>query len=162
MRNDLQGLDGGDVRHELPLTEVGTSPAEEAVSCCGGGHASTAAGESPAEAAILAGAGDAGGCADGSCGCSHHGYISDKKRYLARLKRIEGQVRGVQRMIDDEKYCIDILTQISALNSALKSVSLALLDDHLRHCVVSAAQDGGDELDVKLEEASDAIRRVAK
>ncbi|KGF16211.1 hypothetical protein HMPREF1650_08910 [Corynebacterium freneyi DNF00450] len=88
--------------------------------------------------------------------------MSDKKRYLARLKRIEGQVRGVQRMIDDEKYCIDILTQISALNSALKSVSLALLDDHLRHCVVSAAQDGGDELDVKLEEASDAIRRLAK
>ena len=162
MRNDLQDLDGGDVRHELPLTEVGISPAEEAVSCCGGGHASTAAGESPAEAAILAGAGDAGGCADGSCGCSHHGYISDKKRYLARLKRIEGQVRGVQRMIDDEKYCIDILTQISALNSALKSVSLALLDDHLRHCVVSAAQDGGDELDVKLEEASDAIRRLSK
>ena len=162
MRNELQDLDGGDVRHELPLTEVGISPAEEAVSCCGGGHASTAAGESPAEAAILAGAGDAGGCADGSCGCSHHGYISDKKRYLARLKRIEGQVRGVQRMIDDEKYCIDILTQISALNSALKSVSLALLDDHLRHCVVSAAQDGGDELDVKLEEASDAIRRLAK
>ncbi|QGS34624.1 metal-sensing transcriptional repressor [Corynebacterium xerosis] len=162
MRNDLQDLDGGDVRHELPLTEVGISPAEEAVSCCGGGHASTAAGESPAEAAILAGAGDAGGCADGSCGCSHHGYISDKKRYLARLKRIEGQVRGVQRMIDDEKYCIDILTQISALNSALKSVSLALLDDHLRHCVVSAAQDGGDELDVKLEEASEAIRRLAK
>ena len=162
MRNDLQDLDGGDVRHELPLTEVGISPAEEAVSCCGGGHASTAAGESPAEAAILAGAGDAGGCSDGSCGCSHHGYISDKKRYLARLKRIEGQVRGVQRMIDDEKYCIDILTQISALNSALKSVSLALLDDHLRHCVVSAAQDGGDELDVKLEEASDAIRRLAK
>ena len=162
MRNDLQDLDGGDVRHELPLTEVGISPAEEAVSCCGGGHASTAAGESPAEAAILAGAGDAGGCAEGSCGCSHHGYISDKKRYLARLKRIEGQVRGVQRMIDDEKYCIDILTQISALNSALKSVSLALLDDHLRHCVVSAAQDGGDELDVKLEEASDAIRRLAK
>ena len=162
MRNDLQDLDGGDVRHELPLNEVGISPAEEAVSCCGGGHASTAAGESPAEAAILAGAGDAGGCADGSCGCSHHGYISDKKRYLARLKRIEGQVRGVQRMIDDEKYCIDILTQISALNSALKSVSLALLDDHLRHCVVSAAQDGGDELDVKLEEASEAIRRLAK
>lgn len=131
MRNDLQDLDGGDVRHELPLTEAGaeTSP---------------------------------GGCAGGSCGCSHHGYISDKKRYLARLKRIEGQVRGVQRMIDDEKYCIDILTQISALNSALKSVSLALLDDHLRHCVVSAAQDGGDELDVKLEEASDAIRRLAK
>ena len=69
--------------------------------------------------------------------------------------------KTVGRMLD-EKYCIDILTQISALNSALKSVSLALLDDHLRHCVVSAAQDGGDELDVKLEEASDAIRRLAK
>ncbi|WP_295627710.1 metal-sensitive transcriptional regulator [uncultured Corynebacterium sp.] len=105
---------------------------------------------------------DCCGDADG-CAChSHHGYISDKKRYLARLKRIEGQVRGVHRMIDEEKYCIDILTQISALNSALKSVSMALLDDHLRHCVVSAAQDGGEELDVKLEEASDAIRRLAK
>ena len=91
-----------------------------------------------------------------------HGYITDKDRYLNRLKRIEGQARGISKMVDEEKYCIDILTQISALNSALKSVSLALLDDHLRHCVVSAAQDGGDELDVKLEEASDAIRRLAK
>ena len=98
----------------------------------------------------------------GEDGHAHHGYMSDKQRYLARLKRIEGQARGIHRMIDEEKYCIDILTQISALNSALKSVSLALLDDHLRHCVVSAAQDGGDELDVKLEEASDAIRRLAK
>lgn len=104
-----------------------------------------------------------GGGADGDCGChSHHGYISDKKRYLARLKRIEGQVRGVHRMIDEENYCIDILTQISALNSALKSVSLALLDDHMRHCVVSAAQSGGDELEMKLQEASEAIRRLAK
>ena len=105
-----------------------------------------------------------GGDADvGDCGChAHHGYISDKKRYLARLKRIEGQVRGVHRMIDEEEYCIDILTQISALNSALKSVSLALLEDHMRHCVVSAAQSGGEELEVKLREATDAIRRLAK
>ena len=131
MRNDLQDLDGGDVRHELPLTEAGaeTSP---------------------------------GGCADGSCGCSHHGYISDKKRYLARLKRIEGQVRGVQRMIDDEKYCIDILTQISAMTSALESVALGLLDEHLNHCVLHAAQQGGDEADLKIQEASRAIARLVR
>ena len=62
-----------------------------------------------------------------------HGYLSDKERYLARLKRIEGQVRGLQRMVDEEQYCIDILTQVSALQSALKGVALGLLDDHMNH-----------------------------
>ena len=91
-----------------------------------------------------------------------HGYISDKQRYLARLKRIEGQVRGLQRMVDEEQYCIDILTQVSALSSALEGVALGLLDDHLKHCVVDAAKAGGDQADVKIKEASDAIARLVR
>jgi DNA-binding FrmR family transcriptional regulator len=73
---------------------------------------------------------------------SQHGYISDKKRYLDRLKRIEGQARGIHRMVEEEQYCIDILTQISALTSALEGVALRLLDDHLKHCVADAARLG--------------------
>jgi DNA-binding FrmR family transcriptional regulator len=92
----------------------------------------------------------------------HHGYISDKSRYLARLKRIEGQARGLHRMVDEEQYCIDILTQISALTSALEGVALGLLDDHLRHCVVDAASRGGAEADAKLAEASAAIARLVR
>ncbi|SDK97266.1 DNA-binding transcriptional regulator, FrmR family [Cryobacterium psychrotolerans] len=69
-----------------------------------------------------------------------HGYISNKDDYLKRLRRIEGQARGLQGMVSDEKYCIDILTQISAMTSALQSVALGLLDDHLNHCVVDAAR----------------------
>ena len=91
-----------------------------------------------------------------------HGYISDKARYLARLRRIEGQARGIHRMIDEDVYCIDILTQISALTSALENVALALLDDHLTHCVLSAAEAGGDEGREKIEEASAAIARLVK
>lgn len=91
-----------------------------------------------------------------------HGYLVDKKRYLSRLKRIEGQVRGVQRMVAEEQYCIDILTQIAALQSALKSVSLALFDDHLQHCVLHAAQAGGVEAEAKLAEASAAIARLVR
>ena len=98
--------------------------------------------------------------------CDHasatHGYVADKARYLARLKRIEGQVRGVHRMIDEDVYCIDVLTQISALKSALENVALALLDDHLSHCVVDAARTGGAEADAKLAEASAAIARLVK
>ncbi|MGP9661704.1 metal-sensitive transcriptional regulator, partial [Arthrobacter sp. AOP36-C1-22] len=67
-----------------------------------------------------------------------HGYISDKTRYLARIKRIEGQARGIHRMVDQDTYCIDILTQISAITSALENVALGLLDDHLKHCVAGA------------------------
>ena len=92
----------------------------------------------------------------------HHGYISDKKRYLDRLKRIEGQARGISRMIDEEKYCIDILTQISAVTSALETVALGLLDDHLRHCVADAARSGGPEADAKITEASQAIARLVR
>ena len=88
---------------------------------------------------------------------STHGYMSDKARYLARLKRIEGQARGIHRMVEEEQYCIDILTQVSALTKALESVALGLLEDHLKHCVVDAVAQGGPEADAKLKEASDAI-----
>ncbi len=91
-----------------------------------------------------------------------HGYITDKSTYLNRLRRIEGQARGIHKMIEDEKYCIDILTQISALKSALDAVAIGLLDDHLAHCVVDAARAGGDEADVKIKEATDAIARLVR
>jgi CsoR family transcriptional regulator, copper-sensing transcriptional repressor len=91
-----------------------------------------------------------------------HGYISDKARYLARLKRIEGQARGIHRMVEQEQYCIDILTQVSAVTKALESVALGLLDDHLRHCVMDAALEGGPEAEAKLKEASDAIARLVR
>ncbi|WP_396657545.1 metal-sensitive transcriptional regulator [Microbacterium sp.] len=91
-----------------------------------------------------------------------HGYISDKDAYLNRLKRIEGQARGISRMVDEEKYCIDILTQISALKSALEAVAIGLLDDHLTHCVVDAARAGDDEAAVKIKEATDAIARLVR
>lgn len=91
-----------------------------------------------------------------------HGYLHDKERYLARLKRIEGQARGIHRMVEEDKYCIDILTQISALTSALEGVAIGLLDEHLKHCVVDAAKEGGAEADEKMKEASDAIARLVK
>jgi DNA-binding FrmR family transcriptional regulator len=93
---------------------------------------------------------------------SAHGYISNKDDYLARLRRIEGQARGLQKMVDDEKYCIDILTQVSAMTKALQSVALGLLDDHLNHCVVEAAVGGGAVADEKLREASQAIARLVR
>ena len=93
---------------------------------------------------------------------SPHGYIQNKDDYLRRLKRIEGQARGLQNMVEQEKYCIDILTQISAITAALQTVALGLLDDHLRHCVLDAAQAGGGEADVKLTEAAAAIARLVR
>ena len=93
---------------------------------------------------------------------AHHGYMSEKDAYLRRLKRIEGQARGIHTMIEDEKYCIDILTQISAMTSALEAVALGLLEDHLSHCVVDAARRGGPEADAKVAEATAAIRRLVK
>jgi CsoR family transcriptional regulator, copper-sensing transcriptional repressor len=91
-----------------------------------------------------------------------HGYMHRKDDYLTRLRRIEGQARGLQRMVEDEKYCIDILTQISAVTKALQSVALGLLDEHLNHCVVDAAAAGGPDAEVKLKEASDAIARLVR
>jgi DNA-binding FrmR family transcriptional regulator len=93
-----------------------------------------------------------------------HGYIaSDSKgEYLKRLRRIEGQARGLQRMVEEEQYCIDILTQVSAMTKALQSVALGLLDEHLSHCVVDAAREGGPEAEIKVKEASDAISRLVR
>ena len=91
-----------------------------------------------------------------------YGYAAHKDTYAKRLRRIEGQVLGIAKMIDDDKYCIDILTQISAASSALRSVALNLLDDHLDNCVSQALAQGGDEADVKLAEASAAIARLVR
>ncbi|KMO72976.1 DNA-binding FrmR family transcriptional regulator [Mycobacterium sp. BK558] len=91
-----------------------------------------------------------------------HGYSAQKENYAKRLRRIEGQVRGIAKMIDEDKYCIDILTQISAVNSALQSVALGLLDEHLGHCVTHAVEAGGAEADAKLAEASAAIARLVR
>lgn len=91
-----------------------------------------------------------------------HGYIQDKRQYERRLARIEGQVRGIGRMVDEEKYCIDILTQVSAIQSALRNVARGLLDDHLRSCVIDAAKAGGAEADEKLDEVSEAIGRLMR
>ena len=90
------------------------------------------------------------------------GYHSHKDAHLKRLRRVEGQVRGVQRMVEEEKYCIDILTQVSAVTKALQSVALGLLDEHLSHCVMQAAQAGGPEARVKIKEASEAIARLVR
>ncbi|ORA10266.1 metal-sensitive transcriptional regulator [Mycobacterium arosiense] len=91
-----------------------------------------------------------------------HGYSQQKDNYAKRLRRIEGQVRGIARMIEEDKYCIDVLTQVSAVNSALRSVALNLLDEHLNHCVTRAVAEGGDEAQAKLDEASAAIARLVR
>jgi CsoR family transcriptional regulator, copper-sensing transcriptional repressor len=89
-------------------------------------------------------------------------YTGRKDDYLKRLRRIEGQVRGLQRMVEDDKYCIDVLTQISATTKALQSVALQLLDEHMNTCVVDAAARGGDDAEVKVKEVSDAIARLVR
>lgn len=91
-----------------------------------------------------------------------HGYITDKDRYMARLKRIEGQARGIARMVDEEQYCIDILTQVSALTAALRGVALGLLDDHMKHCVLDAAQLSDEAGLAKMQEATEAIARFVR
>ncbi|OZG65698.1 transcriptional regulator [Bifidobacterium hapali] len=91
-----------------------------------------------------------------------HGYGEDKSKVIARLRRVEGQIRAVTQMVEDDTYCIDVLTQIAAANSALKSVALLLLDDHLNHCVRQATAEGGEVADDKLKEASAAIARLVK
>ena len=90
------------------------------------------------------------------------GYMSNKDDYSRRMKRIEGQVRGIARMVDEEKYCIDILTQVSAVTKALQAVALGLLDEHMSHCVLDAAQSGGPEAEAKLREASEAVARLVR
>jgi DNA-binding FrmR family transcriptional regulator len=99
---------------------------------------------------------------DEVCPSALHGYTPGRDEYLKRLRRIEGQVRGLQKMVEDDKYCIDILTQVSAATKALQSVALGLLDDHLAHCVTEAAAEGGEVAAAKVREASDAIARLVK
>ena len=91
-----------------------------------------------------------------------HGYHKQKDEHLKRLRRIEGQIRGLQRMVDEDVYCIDILTQVSASTKALQSFALQLLEEHLRHCVADAAVKGGDEIDAKVQEATQAIARMLR
>ncbi|MDQ0710333.1 DNA-binding FrmR family transcriptional regulator [Arthrobacter woluwensis] len=96
-----------------------------------------------------------------------HGYSANKEAYQRRLKRIEGQVRGIARMVEEDKYCIDILTQIAAVNKALHAVSLGLVEEHIGHCVVGAAEesDGAlrqEKVDAKVKEATDAIGRLLR
>ena len=90
------------------------------------------------------------------------GYHDTKAAYLTRLRRIEGQVRGIQRMVDEDTYCIDILTQVSAVNKALQSVAVGLVEDHLNHCVRAAVAAGGSEADEKVAEATTAIARLLR
>ncbi|MHB8463691.1 MAG: metal-sensitive transcriptional regulator [Acidimicrobiales bacterium] len=90
------------------------------------------------------------------------GYTANKDEVARRLRRIEGQVRGLQRMVDEDTYCIDVLTQISAATRALESVALGLLDAHLRHCVSEAIAGGGPDAEAKVTEASAAIGRLVR
>ncbi len=90
------------------------------------------------------------------------GYTADKDAHLRRLRRIEGQVRGLQRMVENDEYCIDILTQVSAATKALQSFSLQLLDEHLAHCVADAVRQGGRQADDNVREASEAIARLVR
>jgi len=93
---------------------------------------------------------------------SQPGYSNDKGALLNRLRRIEGQARGLQRMVEEDTYCIDILTQVAAATKALETVALILMDEHLRHCVADAAREGGEVADLKLNEASAAIARLVR
>jgi DNA-binding FrmR family transcriptional regulator len=90
------------------------------------------------------------------------GYVDDKEALLRRLSRVEGQVRGVQRMVADEAYCVDVLTQIAAVTRALENVSLKLLTDHTNHCVRDAVEAGGAEADEKVDELLAAVERFAR
>ena len=90
------------------------------------------------------------------------GYTEDKDGFLKRLRRIEGQVRGLQRMVENDEYCIDVLTQIAAATKALQAVSLGLLDQHLKHCVAQAVAEGGPVAEEKIREASEAIGRLVR
>lgn len=90
------------------------------------------------------------------------GYTGTKEDYLKRLRRIEGQVRGISRMVEEDTYCIDVLTQIAAATKALQAVSLGLLEDHMSHCVIHAARSSKEEGQAKIREASDAIARLVR
>ena len=98
----------------------------------------------------------------GGYGIGMNGYDGNKDDLRQRLRRIEGQVRGIARMVEEDKYCIDILTQVSAATKALETVALSLLGDHLRHCVAEASAEGGQVAAEKIREANDAIARLVR
>ena len=91
-----------------------------------------------------------------------HGYHANKDELGSRLRRIEGQVRGLQRMLDEDRYCIDVLTQIASTTSALQGVAVSMLDDHVRHCVRDAIDQGPETADAKVDEALDVITRLIR
>ena len=94
---------------------------------------------------------------------SEHGYSADREALVRRLHRIEGQVRGIERMVEDDRYCIDVLTQIAAVNTALESLAFKILDDHVNHCVAGALASGdADAAAEKSRELLDAVHRFAK
>ena len=90
------------------------------------------------------------------------GYVENKSAVLARLRKVEGQIRGLQRMVEQDRYCIDVLTQVASATKALQSVALGLLDDHMSHCVMEAVAEGGDVAEQKVREASEAIARLVR
>jgi DNA-binding FrmR family transcriptional regulator len=98
----------------------------------------------------------------GGYGMTMAGYATDKDDLLSRLRKVEGQVRGVAQMIEDDRYCIDVLTQVAAITKGLQTVAVGLFDDHLRHCVADAVAAGGPEADRKLTEATAAVQRLLK
>ncbi len=100
--------------------------------------------------------------ADPEPGTGPHGYADHKSDHLARLHKVEGQVRGITRMVNDDRYCIDVLIQISAVNRALQEVALGLLDDHVRHCVTDAARSDPEAGEAKLDELALALRRTLR
>jgi CsoR family transcriptional regulator, copper-sensing transcriptional repressor len=91
-----------------------------------------------------------------------HGYTPHKADVLKRLRRVEGQVRGLARMVDEDAYCVDVLTQVAAATRALEAVALGLLEEHLRHCVAEAISHGGPDADAKIAEAAAAVRRLVR
>jgi DNA-binding FrmR family transcriptional regulator len=99
---------------------------------------------------------------DDANGSPQRGYVEDKEALLRRLSRIEGQVRGVRGMVEDEAYCIDVITQLSAVTRALDGVALKLLEDHAHHCVRGAVERGGDEAEERLDEVIAAVQRFAR
>jgi DNA-binding FrmR family transcriptional regulator len=137
------------------------------VSSATGTHASTAPSYEADSAAAVEATGRGTGQDEQATKREAHGYTADKDAYLRRLKRIEGQVRGIARMVEEDKYCIDILTQVAAVNSAMHAVSLGLLENHLQHCVVDAAHEAAtsgspDVIDAKVKEATQAISRLLR
>ncbi|HEY3478428.1 MAG TPA: metal-sensitive transcriptional regulator [Streptomyces sp.] len=138
-------------------TEPATAAAAEAAAVAG--PEAAGAGTAGAEAA---GATEAEITESGTAPAGPHGYSHDKESHLKRLRRIEGQIRGLQRMVEEDVYCIDILTQVSASTKGLQSFALQLLEEHLRHCVAAAAVGGGPEIDEKVAEATAAIARLLR